>query len=107
MVGYKLYSSTDSTTFTQIATITGKTIYTDENLESNTRYYYEMKAYNKGGDSKYSNVVNGKTEPVITIPVAPSDLKVTSVTSGSVTLEWKSNSTNQEGFYVYRSTSPM
>lgn len=62
--GYKLYRSTDSTTFTQIATITGKTSYTNENLKSNTKYYYKMKAYNKGGDSKYSNVVNTTTMPV-------------------------------------------
>jgi YVTN family beta-propeller protein len=102
--GYELYRSTDSVNFTQIATLSNTTnTYTDKNLTPNTKYYYKMKAYNKDGDSKYSNAVSAITKEVV--PSAPSDLKATAITPGSVTLEWKSNSASQERFYVYRSTS--
>jgi len=105
--GFELYRSKNTSgTFTQIATIAkNETFYIDKNLESSTKYYYKMKTYNKGGESKYSNVASVKTKEVKTIPLAPSNLKVVTVTSGSITLEWDESSKDVEGFRVYRSMS--
>lgn len=38
-------------------------------------------------------------------PLAPSELTVIAVSSGQIHLDWKDNSTDEKGFYVYRRSS--
>lgn len=45
------------------------------------------------------------TTPPSVPPDAPSSLSVTNVTSSQVDLSWNDNSNNEDGFYVYRSTT--
>ncbi|MGE0822341.1 MAG: Ig-like domain-containing protein [Candidatus Binatia bacterium] len=55
--------SLDGATFTEIATVgPNVTEYSDTNgLDSKTRYYYQVRAYNSGGYSSYSNTANTRT----------------------------------------------
>lgn len=61
--GFKIErSSNGNNGWTQIAT-TGINVhtYTNSGLPSNTRYYYRVRAYNRLGNSAYSNTANGRT----------------------------------------------
>jgi hypothetical protein len=42
--------------------------------------------------------------PTATIPLAPSNLVATAMTSTKIALSWADNSSDESGFYVYRST---
>ncbi|HOB15677.1 MAG TPA: fibronectin type III domain-containing protein [Defluviitoga sp.] len=56
--GFKIERKTDSTDWSEIKTVeTNVTEYTDTDLAPNTKYYYRVKAYNKVGESGYSNIV--------------------------------------------------
>jgi hypothetical protein len=54
--GFKIERKTDSTAYTEIATVgAGIQSYSDSNLAPNTRYCYRVKAYNVQEDSEYSD----------------------------------------------------
>ncbi len=61
--GFALYKTQGTNTnFTRIATLTySKTKYVDSNLKLDTEYIYRIRAYNDGGNSKWSNIVSVKT----------------------------------------------
>ena len=59
-----------------------------------------MRAYNAIATSAYSSEKNATT--LSSIPVAPSGLTITTVTSGSVSLAWTDNSNNETGFKIQR-----
>ena len=77
------------------------TSYTDENLTPETSYSYEIKAFNEAGESE-GIVIEAETPKEVSIPDSPANLKVSKVTSNSVTLEWEDLSDNEEGFEIYR-----
>lgn len=65
--GFRIERSTDGSNFSQIATRgAGVTNYSNTGLDSCTRYYYRVRAYNGGGDSEYSNTANAKTQGCLT-----------------------------------------
>ena len=99
--GFKVFRSTDGTHFTQIATSSTAT-YSDISLTPNTLYYYEVSAYNSGGESAFAGPV--KAETLDTPPAAPSSLLATAVSSSQINLAWTDNSNNEKGFKVFRST---
>lgn len=68
---------------------------------SNQTFYYRVRAYNAYGNSAYSNT--GYAITATTAPAAPSNL-VGNVVGSDITLNWRDNSTNEEGFNVERST---
>jgi titin len=58
-------------TFAEIATVgAGVRVYTSTGLQSNTRYWYRVRAYNAVGPSTYSNEINATTPvpPASTFP---------------------------------------
>ena len=60
--GFEIERSPDGNLFALIATVPANTtMYTDNGLSRNTRYYYRVRAFNGGGSSAYSNVANTKT----------------------------------------------
>src|SRR5207249_6090726 len=66
-----------------------------------TKYYYRVRAYNALAISAYSSEKNATT--LWNIPVAPSGLRITSITSATVSLAWTDNANNETGFKVQRS----
>ena len=78
------------------------TSYQDTGLTAGTTYRYQVRAYNTGGVSGYSNIANGTTIP--NPPAAPTSLTVTSVSGSRVTIGWMDNSLNEDGFQIERCT---
>src|SRR5439155_3112134 len=69
-------------------------------LSEGTKYYYRVRAYNALAISAYSSEKNATT--LWNIPVAPSGLRITSITSATVSLAWTDNANNETGFKVQR-----
>jgi subtilisin family serine protease len=61
--GFKIERSPDGNNgWAQIITVSANAqTFTDSGLSSGTTYYYRVRAYNAGGDSTYTNVVNATT----------------------------------------------
>jgi large repetitive protein len=100
--GYRIeQSAVDNSNYQEIG-VTGPnaTSYNATGLSEGTKYYYRIRAYNTIATSAYSSEKNATT--LANIPVAPSGLRVTTVTSGSVSLVWTDNSNNETGFKIQR-----
>ncbi len=101
--GFKVYRSMSEVgTFTEIG-VTESKQFTDTNLKHATTYYYEVRAYNEVGESKPSSVVEVRT--CQEVPLAPSNLRITLVSTDTVGITWRDNSDNEEGFKIYRKES--
>ncbi|GAA0565636.1 fibronectin type III domain-containing protein [Chitinophaga japonensis] len=105
--GFEVYRSTSSNGTYSIITTTGANVtsYTDSSLNANTNYYYRLKAINTYGSSAFSSTATGKTQPLPTIPAAPTNLVGTAVSGSGINLVWNDNSTNETAFEVYRSAN--
>lgn len=66
-----------------------------------TEYYYRVCAYNRGGDSDYSNEISATT-PVEQAPSTPTGLTAELSGDTSVGLLWNDTSDNEEGFRIER-----
>ncbi|MGH7598557.1 MAG: fibronectin type III domain-containing protein, partial [bacterium] len=94
----------ESGTFTQIATAGANvTSYSSTGLQTNTEYFYRVRAYNAGANSAYSNVANATTLP--DIPAAPTDLTATTASKTQINLMWSDNSNDETGFKIERKVS--
>ncbi len=61
---FRIERSTNGTTFTEIATVgAGVTTYSSTGLNSNTIYYYRVRANNSAGNSAYTNTASATTSP--------------------------------------------
>jgi titin len=94
-------SADGGATFTQVGSL-GRTAraFVDTQVSPKTGYVYLVHARGPGGDSadrEVSVVTPGE------IPEPPSQLRVTSRNRTSVSLAWKDNSVNEQGFWVERS----
>jgi hypothetical protein len=78
--------------------------YPDSGLMSETAYYYRAQAFNLVGNSPLSQTASATTpvEVVIPPPAAPGGLSAVIVTSTRLTLYWSDNSSDENGFIVYR-----
>lgn len=76
-----------------------ETIYTDATLMPGNKYYYRVKAYNSGGESDYSNIVEINT-PSIIVPT----LSYT-VENNQVRLSWNNNSEVTEGYVIEKKSN--
>ena len=100
--GYRIERSpVDDLHFSEIY-VTGPnaTAYSDTGLSEGTKYYYRVRAYNAIAISAYCSEKNATT--LWNIPAAPSRLRITSITSGTVVLAWADNSSDETGFKVQR-----
>ncbi len=99
--GFAIERAVEGGTFAEIIRLgVDATSFTDVTVQPKTTYNYRVRAFNAGGPSLYSNVAT-----VITpgeIPQAPSNLRVRKVTGTSISLQWRDNSNNEQGFYIER-----
>lgn len=97
-----------NSSFTQNLAITtlssNATSYQDTTVVPSTTYFYRIRAYNTGGYSAYSNVVN-YTTTAPTPPAAPTSLSGVVVSSSRIDLNWTDNSSNETSFYIERATN--
>jgi xyloglucan-specific exo-beta-1,4-glucanase len=105
---YYFVERATNSSFTQnLATTTlgsNATSYQDTSVVPSTTYYYRIRAYNTGGYSAYSDVVN-YTTTAPTPPAAPTDLNGTVVSSSRIDLSWTDNASNESAFYIDRATN--
>jgi hypothetical protein len=101
-LGYKIEQSpVDDLHYTQIATVgPNVTAYSASGLSEGTKYYYRVRAYNAIATSAYCSEKNATT--LFNIPITPSGLTITSVTSSKVFLAWTDNSGDETGFTIQR-----
>ena len=101
-LGYKIErSAVDNLHYAQIATVgSNVTTFSDLGLSEGTKYYYRVRAYNAIATSAYSSEKNATT--LWNIPIAPSGLRITSITFAAVFLAWTDNSGNELGFTIQR-----
>lgn len=111
---YRLYRKTapgvdtSSTLITMITNI-ATTNFTDQDLNSNTDYYYRIFVFDHFGSSKGSNEVVGniavdteKPTPVVLLPLTPVENSLT-----SLKLTWSKNQDDDfESYRIYRAEAP-
>jgi len=94
--GYRIERSTDNQNWSLLATTAANaTIYSDTGLTEGTSYYYRVQATNGDGDSAYSSSASATT-----LPAAPSNVSVTSITGSQVSLSWQDNSSIESYFSI-------
>ncbi|MEZ5072442.1 MAG: fibronectin type III domain-containing protein [Bacteroidales bacterium] len=97
-------SSVSGGPYTQVGTAAADAVtYTDAaGLSPNTTYYYQVYAYNAGGNSS-AVTVQATTLP--NAPAAPTNLVFSGVTSSAITLGWTDNAGNETGFQIHRAAA--
>ena len=101
--GFYVFQSTDGVNFAKVGTLGANVkTYAAQNLQSNREYSFRVRAYNGSGSSSNSNTATAKTQGGA--PIAPTNLSASSASSSQINLSWTDNSSDESGFYVYRST---
>ena len=100
---YRIERSLDGITFSEYATTgANATTWTDPAAELLVPYFYQVRATNPAGDSRYTPM------GVVTVPTLPADpTSFTATAAGPirVDLAWQDVSDNEDGFRVERSTN--
>ena len=105
--GFRVRRKTGSSGTYAIVATPGQnlTSYQDTGLTAGTTYFYQVVAYNSAGDSGSSNEASATTLATsITVPISPSNLAATVVSSTQINLSWTDGSSNETGFRVRRKT---
>jgi hypothetical protein len=100
--GFKIFRSTDGTTFSKIDEIgINRESYNDTDLRGNRKYWYKVCSWNTWGNSDFSNKASDTTPPN-----APTGLSaVKGATWDSAKLTWTDNAGAEVGFKIERGTS--
>ncbi len=94
--GFRIYRNGN-----RVATVGANTTsYVHKNLESETRYCYQVVAFNSSGESKETNRNCSMT--LKSIPSVPGSLKANPLSPTRIRLNWQDNSDNEEGYRIYR-----
>ena len=101
--GFRVYrASSAGGSFSQIDTLDpNETTFSDTGLDVAEDYYYKVTAFNIVGESDFSNE-DGAT----TLGPAPPSLAASPTNTNSVEYDITDESTSEEEFRIYRSTSP-
>jgi fibronectin type 3 domain-containing protein/pimeloyl-ACP methyl ester carboxylesterase len=100
-------SSTTSTgTYIPVGTAPANTnTYTDSGLTASKQYWYKIRAVTASSESAFTNFATATTSATPATPIAPTQLGASGGANNSVSLTWVDNSSNEQGFRVYRSTN--
>ncbi|MDB6025946.1 MAG: putative Ig domain protein [Verrucomicrobiales bacterium] len=102
--GFKIYRSTDGTTFAAIKTVgIGVRTYSNTGLTGNRKYWYRVYSYNTAGNSSASNTASDTTAPQ-----PPSALTATAGSGdlwNTINLAWTDNANSEVGFKIERATA--
>lgn len=103
--GYRVERSTDGLNFTTVATLgANSTGFADEGLAAQTTYIYRVSAFNGTGVATPSNEAWATTAPApIPAPIAPSNLRATTLSPSEIALSWSDNAEDETGFALERS----
>lgn len=101
VTGFKIERKTGASgTYSQIGTTGAQvTTYTDAGLSEGELYTYRVRAYNAVGNSSYSNEAGATT-----LLAAPSGLSALFASMTQFNLNWKDNSSHEQGFKIERKT---
>jgi titin len=97
----EIYRATgSSTTFTRLTTLSDgtATAYFDGGLPANTEYQYKVRAIEPAGPSHFTDPLD-----TFTLPIAPTNLVVTSVSTTQVSLSWTGSGSSATAYYIERS----
>jgi len=99
--GFYIYRKTTDN-YSKVAVTEANSIsYNDTGLNSDTTYWYKVCAYNKGGNSEFSNEISTTTPSGI--PSAPTNLTGNAAGYDQINLAWQDNSDDEDGFKVFKS----
>jgi hypothetical protein len=102
--GYHVYRSTDGTNYTLVANLKANSkSYTDTKLQPGTTYYYELSAWNPGGETYAAIPFTAAT--LQAPPVAPTNVAFSNLTGSTVTLHWTESANQISGYRIYRSSN--
>jgi predicted CXXCH cytochrome family protein len=102
---YRVYRSTDASTYSQVATATGqfRFSYIDAGLSSSTSYWYAVSAE----DSRGVGIRSSATSATTLGPERPTGLTITNTSTGAL-LSWTAPSNPAVvGYYIYRADSSL
>jgi len=102
--GFEIFRSLSAGgSYVSIATVgPGMTFYNNTGLAEDTEYFYQVYAFNAGGNS---TALGGSATTLPDAPAAPSNLMPGILTTSSIQLVWRDNSDNEDGFEIFRSLS--
>ncbi len=102
--GYEIARSGDGSTFTVIDTVDiDVSVFTENDLDLLTTYYYKVRAIGTSGNSIYSSVVEATTVYDENLPLPAESLIATPLSETEVELSWADNAHNETGFDIERS----
>ena len=109
-MGFEVWSSSSgaSGTFALAASVDeGTTAYSATGLEDGTQYCYRVRATGSSGENSAFTTTVCATTPVPQAPppTAPTDLAALASSSTAIGLTWADNSSDEESFEVWRSTT--
>jgi len=102
--GFRIERSSASSlpgAFIEIAVLNANvTSFTNTGLSETTQYFYRLRAFNNGGPSAYTDLLEATTAP--SPPFAPGSLTATALSHNRIKLAWKDSSRNEAGFTIER-----
>ena len=102
--GYEIARSTDGSTFAAVDTVEADvSVFTENNLDLLTTYYYKVRAISASGNSIYSSIVEATTIYDENLPLPAGSLIATPLSETEVALSWTDNAYNETGYDIERS----
>lgn len=101
--GFEVWQKVGTGAYAQLDTVNaGVVTYISAGLTPNTKYSYQVRAFNASGVSAFSNEVVATTPQP---PLAPTQLRLTPVSGTEIDLSWTRTGSNEKGFEVQRKTN--
>lgn len=101
---FEVFRSTDGgTVYSLLTTLTPETVtYEDTGLDSNTEFFYKVRASNSVGDSAFTTADSDTTTPSL---VTPSDLAAVTISISQIDLTWTDTADDDESWEVHQSST--